>query len=232
MTYVVSNLHGHLDEYKSLLQIIKFSAERDVLYVLGDIVDIGPNPMGLIEDMSLRLNVYPIAGEHDFLAARMLMGYEKMQTAMQKGQSPDPAFAAELTDWIKEGGEPTLSGYRALDKDMQEGVVDYLTDMPLYEEVTVNGRDYLLLHEGIYDFTPDMELDWLEPEDFFSEAPDPTAKYFEDKTIIVGHTPTSEANGGADRIFYGNGTIFIDCGLGRGGRLACLRLEDGKEFYV
>ena len=59
-----------------------------------------------------------------------------------------------------------------------------------------------------------------------------TAKYFEDKTIIVGHTPTSESNGGADRIFYGNGTIFIDCGLGRGGRLGCLRLEDGKEFYV
>ena len=104
--------------------------------------------------------------------------------------------------------------------------------MPLYEEVTVNGRDYLLIHQGIYDFTPDVELDWLEPEDFFSEALDPTAKYFEDKTIIVGHTPTSESNGGADRIFYGNGTIFIDCGLGRGGRLGCLRLEDGKEFYV
>ena len=50
--------------------------------------------------------------------------------------------------------------------------------------------------------------------------------------MIVGHTPTSEGNGGADRIFYGNGSIFIDCGLGRGGRLGCLRLEDGKEFYV
>ena len=130
------------------------------------------------------------------------------------------------------GGEPTLSGYRSLDKDMQEGVLDYLSDMPLYEEVTVNGQDYLLIHQGIYDFTPDVELDWLEPEDFFSEALDPTAKYFEDKTIIVGHTPTSESNGGADRIFYGNGTIFIDCGLGRGGRLGCLRLEDSKEFYV
>ena len=30
----------------------------------------------------------------------------------------------------------------------------------------------------------------------------------------------------------GNNSIFIDCGLGRGGRLGCLRLEDGKEFYV
>ena len=39
MTYVVSNLHGHLEEYKALLQTIKFNADRDVLYVLGDIVD-------------------------------------------------------------------------------------------------------------------------------------------------------------------------------------------------
>ncbi len=232
MTYVVANLHGHLEAYQTLLQTIQFSAERDVLYVLGDIVDLGPEPMELIGDMSLRLNVYPIAGERDFRAAKLLVGYEKMQAAMQKGQAPDPAFAAELTEWIRDGGEPTLSGYRALDKDMQEGVIDYLSDMPLYEEVTVNGQDYLLLHQGIYDFTPDVELDWLEPEDFFSEAIDPTAKYFDGKTIIVGHTQTSESNGGADRIFYGNGTVFIDCGLGRGGRLGCLRLEDGREFYV
>lgn len=232
MTYVVSNLHGCFDEYKTLLQIIKFNADRDVLYVLGDIVDYGPNPMELIGDMSIRLNVYPIAGERDFLAARMLTGYEKMQAAMKKGDAPDPDFVSELTDWIKDGGEPTLSAYRALDKDMQEGVIDYLSDMPLYEEITVEGKDYLLIHQGIYDFTPDVELDWLEPTDFFSESIDPTAKYYDDKTIIAGHTPTTEENGGAGRIFYGNGTILIDCGLGRGGRLGCLRLEDGKEFYV
>ena len=232
MTYVVANLHGHLEEYKNLLSTIKFNADRDVLYVLGDTVDYGSDSMALIEDMSYRLNVYPIAGEHDFTAVKMLSGYEKMQAAMQKGQAPDKEFVAELTAWVQDGGEPTLSGYRALDKDMQEGVIEYLADMPLYEEITVNGHDYLLIHQGIYDFTPDVELDWLEVEDFFSESLDPTAKYFEDKTIIVGHTPTSESNGGADRIFYGNGTIFIDCGLGRGGRLGCLRLEDGKEFYV
>ena len=232
MTYVVANLHGHLEEYKTLLSTIRFNADRDVLYVLGDTVDFGPDPMGLVEDMSYRLNVYPIAGEHDYTAVKMLTGYEKMQEAVAKGQAPDKDLVSELTAWVQDGGEPTLSGYRKLNKDMQEGALEYLADMPLYEEVTVKGRDYLLIHQGIYDFTPDVELDLLEPSDFFSESLDPTAAYYEDKTVIVGHTPTSEANGGADRIFYGNGSIFMDCGLGRGGRLACLRLEDGKEFYV
>ncbi len=232
MTYVVSNLHGHYEAYKTLLETIRFNPDRDILYVLGDIVDYGPDAMALIGDMSLGLTIYPVAGEHDYRAVRMLAGYEKMQADMAAGNAPDPDFVAELTAWIHDGGEPTLSGYRALDKDMQEGVIDYLSDMPLYEEVTVDEKEYLLLHQGLYDFTPDMELDWLEPDDFFTDSIDPTAKYFEDKTIIVGHTPTSEEDAGAGRIFYGNGTIFVDCGLGRGGRLGCLRLEDGKEFYV
>ncbi len=232
MTYVVSNLHGHTEEFRALLQELRFNADRDIMYVLGDIVDIGPDPMGLVCDLSIRVNVYPVAGECDHRAAKMLAGYEEMQTAMQKGESPDPDFVAELTAWIKDGGEPTLSGYRALDKDMQEGVREYLSEMPLYEEATVGGKDYLLLHQGIYDFTPDVELDWLEPEDFFSEPIDPTETYFEDKTIIVGHTPTGEAGSPNSSIYRGKGTIFVDCGLGRGGRLGCLCLENGKEYYV
>ena len=55
MTYVVSNLHGHFEEYKTLLRTIQFNADRDVLYVLGDIVDYGPASMELIEDMSMSL---------------------------------------------------------------------------------------------------------------------------------------------------------------------------------
>ncbi|MCQ2430589.1 MAG: metallophosphoesterase [Clostridia bacterium] len=228
MTYVVSDLHGHLEEFRSLLEIIDFKENEDILYVLGDIVDYGPDPIGLINDLSVRVNVYPIAGEHDFTAYKMLVGYEKMLKTGKK----DPDFVGDMTDWISDGGQPTMDAYRQLDDDAREGVRDYLSDMPLYEEVTVKGKEYLLLHEGIYDFTPNLELDELEPDDFFSEAIDPTAHYFDDKIIIAGHTPVTEENGGDARIFYGNNTILIDGGLAEGGRLACLRLEDGREFYV
>lgn len=233
MTYVVSNLHGHTEAFHRLLDLIRFSERRDVMYILGDTVDLGPDSVGLINDLSVRSNVYPIAGEHDFRAAKMLSGYQSMMQARERGEAPDPDFVEEFTAWISEGGAKTVEAYRELpDDDAREGVLDYLSDMPFYEEININGIDYLLLHCGIYDFTPDMELDWLEPDDFFSEAIDPTQKYFENKTVIVGHTPTTEDNGGDGRIFYGNGSILIDCGLGRGGRLGCLRLEDGKEFYV
>lgn len=228
MTYVISNIHGHLDEFTTLLETIRFSEKRDVMYILGDIVDIGPDSIPLVNDLSYRTNVYCIAGEHDFKAAQMLTGYEKMMA----GETPDPDFVQAMTEWITDGGRATMEAYRELDADAKEGVLDYLSDMPFYEEIEVGGKTYLLLHCGIYDFCENLDLDELEPEDFFSEAIDPTAHYFDDKTIIAGHTITTEDNGGNGRIFYGNGSILIDCGLGRGGRLGCLRLEDGAEFYV
>lgn len=228
MTYVISDINGHLDEFRELLQKINFREKRDIMYVLGDIVDYGSQPIELIQDLSLRVNVYPVAGDHDFTAARMLSAYEKMLKTGERSAD----FAEELGEWIRDGGRTTMETYRELEDDDREGVLDYLTDMPLYEEVTVGGRDYLLLHRGIYDFTPNLELEDLEAEDFFSESPDPSDTYFEDKITIVGHTPTTEAENVEARIYHGNGIIFINCGLAQGGRLGCLRLEDGAEFYV
>ena len=57
----------------------------------------------------------------------------------------------------------------------------------------------------------------------------PDAEYplVEGKTLIVGHVRTKSG-----KIEHGEGSIFLDCGVENGGKLGCLRLEDGKEFYV
>lgn len=228
MTYVTSNIHGDYDSFKKLLQTISFK-DSDIMYILGDIVDIGEGSMELIEDISMRYNVYSIVGEHDYTALRMLSGFSKM---LESGETPDADFITEMTAWCADGGQETLAGFRALDDDMKEGAIDYLSDMALYEEVKVGGKNYLLVHAGIRDFSPSLELDFCGPEDFFSEPLDLTKKHYEDKTIIVGHVPTTEENGGDGRIFYGNGSIAIDCGAMRGGKLGCLCLDNGKEYYI
>ena len=38
MTYVISDIHGNYEKFQSILSQIKFS-DKDVLYVLGDVVD-------------------------------------------------------------------------------------------------------------------------------------------------------------------------------------------------
>ena len=223
MTYVISDIHGQYQKFKSILSQISFR-ESDTLYVLGDLVDYGEESMELLADLSVRVNVYAVAGEHDFLAARMLKGFSKM---LETGATPDPEYIEEMTAWVKDGGQPTLDAFRGLDKDQREGVLEYLEEMTLYEEITVKGQNYLLLHAGIADYSPDDELEDYLPEDFFAEPLDASYPLIEGTTVIVGHVPTRSG-----RIEYGQGSILIDCGAGEGGELGCLCLESGKEYYA
>ena len=228
MIYAVSNLHGNYAKFKELLTTISFK-ETDIMYVLGDIVDYGDEGLELIGDLSVRYNVYPIVGEHDYMAVKMLSGFEKM---LKSGEAPDKKFISQMTEWAADGGQVTLDAFRTLDAEMREGIIDYLSDMTLYEEVTAGGKEYLLVHAGIAEFKKGIDLEDLKPEAFFTEALDLTKKYFDDKTVVVGHNPTTEENGGNGKIFYGNGSIAIDCGEARGGTIGCLRLDDLKEYYV
>ena len=228
MIYAVSNLHGNYAKFKELLKVISFK-DTDIMYVLGDVVDYGEESMELVGDLSIRYNVYPIVGEHDYIAVKMLSGFEKM---LKSGETPDKKFIAKMTEWAAHGGQATLDAFRTLDAEMREGIIDYLSDMTLYEEVRAGGKDYLLVHAGIAGFKKGVDLDSLKPEAFFTEALDLTKKYYDDKTVVVGHNPTTEENGGNGKIFFGNGSIAIDCGEARGGTIGCLRLDDLKEFYV
>lgn len=223
MTYVMSDLHGDYKKFLEMVEKINLS-EQDILYILGDVLDYGEESMALINDLSVRLNVYPIAGEHDFLAARMLKGFDDM---LKSGATPDPEYIAEMTQWVQNGGQSTLDGYRALDEDGREGVLDYLSEMTLYEEVEINGENYVLLHAGIADYTDGDLLEDFMPEDFFSAPLDASRALIKDCTVVAGHVPTASG-----KIERGEGSILIDCGVCEGGRLGCLCLETGKEFYV
>lgn len=223
MTYVTGNLYGNYEKFKEMLSAISFK-DTDILYVLGDSVDIGENSMELIGDMSVRYNVYSVMGEHDYLAAKCLFGFDKM---LKNGGEPDGIYISNINKWMSMGGGDTLTAFRSLDEEMREGVLDYLTDMSLYDEVTVKGKTYVLVHKGIANFDPDLELDEYEPEDFITEPLDLTRKYYDDKTVITCHI--DEGEGGGDKIFYGNNSICL--ALNDTDRIACLCLETGKEYY-
>ena len=51
MNYVISDIHGCYKEFKTLLKNIGFSS-ADTLFVLGDMVDRGPDPIGVLRLMA------------------------------------------------------------------------------------------------------------------------------------------------------------------------------------
>ena len=229
MIYAVSDLHGSFDKFKRLLKEIRFS-DNDVMYVVGDIVDYGDEPIELLCDLSMRYNVIPIVGDHDYRALRLLRELDKM---LRGEAAPDPEVLGEMTAWIQDGGQKTMEGFKALDEEMKEGVLEYLEDMSLYEEVELRGKKYLLVHAGIADYDPDTDIEDYMPEDFITEPMDPDTKYFDDATIIAGHVPTYKVDGAeSGKIYHGEYGILVDCGAAFGEPLGCLRLEDMKEFSV
>ena len=229
MIYAVSDLHGSFDKFKRLLSEIKFS-DNDVMYVVGDIVDYGEQPIELLCDLSMRYNVIPIVGDHDFNALRLLGELDKM---LRGEAAPDPEVLSEMTEWIRDGGQKTMEGFKGLDEDMKEGVLEYLEDMSLYEEVEVGGKKYLLVHAGIADFDADTPLEDYMPEDFIRESADVDHRLIDGVTLIVGHRPTYEIAGAEKgKIYHGEGAVVIDCGAAFGEPLACLCLDNGKEYYI
>ncbi len=228
MNYAVSDLHGSFDKFKRLIDEIKLG-DNDFLYVVGDIVDYGEEPMELLCDLSMRYNVIPILGDHDYRAYRMLSELDKML----KGGSPDPEVLGEMTEWIQDGGQTTMEGFKALDDDMKEGVLEYLADMSLYEEVEAGGKKYLLVHAGIADFDGESELEDYMPEDFIHAPLDTTRPLIEGVTVVAGHTPTYTIESAEKgKIYHGEGSMIIDCGAAFGEPLACVCLDNGKEFYI
>lgn len=217
MTYVISDINGNYQKFKELMDNVLIN-DSDTLYILGDTVDFGDEPMELVEDISMRSNVYAVAGAHDYLAARMLYGFDKM---LKGGGTPDASYISEMTEWVANGGQTTLDGFRALDADAREGVLDYLTEMTLYEETVIKGKTYILMSRGIANYDADTDLEDYEPEDFFAD--DAEAPQMEDAIVVVGGEVTKSG-----KIERDGNVIRINCGA----KLACLCLENGKEFYV
>lgn len=223
MIYVVSNIHGNHSKFKELLEKISFS-DNDIMYVLGDIVDYGDETMEVVCDLSFRMNVYPVMGEHDAVAYKMLAGFDDM---VKNGKTPDAEFIAEMQAWSADGGDKTLASFRSLDEDMKEGVLDYLADMMPYEIAEVGDDKYLLVHAGIANFEKGKDLDDYDPEDFYTEPLDMNKQYFSHINVVVGHVPTASG-----KIVRNGKNIAIDCGVVNGGALACLCLDNGKEYYI
>ena len=48
--YVMSDVHGEDELFHAMLKQIRFS-EKDTLYILGDVIDRGPNGIALLQEI-------------------------------------------------------------------------------------------------------------------------------------------------------------------------------------
>lgn len=217
-TYVLSDLHGQYDKFMDMLKLTKFN-DNDKMYILGDIFDRGPDPLKILDYIICKKNIDFIPGNHEYMFLEFYNTYD-----------------ARL--WSYNGGKTTMTQLMKRGEDYLKALYDYLTKLPL---VKIHDK-FILTHAGLYlpknqnQYTLQEILSLQNAEfNLWSRSNINNERQYKDYTVICGHTPTLYVDPDQYQmsIVRRKGTIYIDCGATfSDGRLACLRLEDNKEFYI
>ena len=246
MHYVISDIHGNYDKYIALLEKIEFSDE-DTLFILGDVIDRGPDGIKVLQDMMLRSNVFPILGNHEYMALSslaVLMG--EITEDSVKDMSEETMNQPFL--WMANGGEPTMDAFFELSQEEKRDILEYLEEFDLFMELQCGGKNFVLVHGslGSFDFDPVKPLEEYDLDELLFERADYDKVYFPDKYLVTGHTPTRVIHARErgflyrelcptkyiDEVYMKNNHIAIDCGCVYGGKLAAICLETLEVFYV
>lgn len=233
MIYVSSDLHGcPLAEFEALLQRAGFS-DSDYLFLLGDVIDRGEHGADLLLWLTRQTNVQLILGNHEAMALACSFLFDEVTQETLTYLTPERLSLVE--NWIFNGGDPTIQGLRRIlqeDPQLLEGIWDYLRDAPLYEELQIGDRRFVLVHAGLGNFRPDRPLEDYAPDELLMERPSPYDRYFEDATVILGHTPTAYYGSQYRwRAMHTDTWVCIDTGAASGNKPMLLRLDDMAEFY-
>ena len=231
MIYVIGDIHGNKAKYDEMLTKLS-PADTDAVFVLGDVIDVGDDSIEILQDMMYRANIYPVLGEHEYMAKKILPLIAKAKTLDEAKTMLSGEDKADLDKWLAMKSEKTISDFLALGEEDKESIIDYLSEFQAYEEVEAGGKTFILVHAGINNFDAEKDLEDYSEEDFVFAQTDYTKAYFKNKYLITGHTPTVAINLKLmGKVYSKNGHIAIDCGAAYGGRLAAICLDALKLYY-
>ena len=231
-TYVMGDIHGEYDLFMELIDKLKLKDE-DTLYVIGDVIDRGPHPIKVLHKLMDMPNAVCLVGNHELMALECLKFLMKEITDMSI-EELDVKMLDNITTWQYNGSKTTIDEFRKLNMEEKQDVIDFIRDFLICEELSVNDKDYILVHAGLGNFSPDKFIDDYSLHELVWERADYQTKYFDDIVVVTGHTPTQTIaeNPKPGYIYRANNHIALDCGACfHGGRLAAICLDTGEEFY-
>ena len=192
---MTADIHGDAEKFHELLCNAPI-LPQDTLYILGDIIDRGSSGVDIIREIRKRSNVVLLKGNHEQMCVDTL------------GQK-NILGAKEL--WLHNGGESTCADLSWMcSAEERQDIVHYLSTLPEQLTITVNGRNYILVHAAPGE-TSEIRL-WARPDTIHWEDIIP-----ENTTAIIGHTPTkfiSNDRNSPMRIWHDQHFICVDCGCG------------------
>lgn len=211
-TIAIADIHGCNRTFRHLIFEVVRLQKSDSLYLLGDMIDRGPDSKGVI-DTILELQaagyaVRPIRGNHE-------------QMLLDSVHSP---VYKNVARWLANGGDATLESYGASAAEELGELIRYLETLPLYRTTD----SHIFVHAGL-DFTLDDPFSGEEAMLWKRSGSVNEAK-LNGRVLVSGHTPLplSKIRRSLSRLH-----IRLDNGCVQGGtlpevgNLVALELESG-----
>ena len=130
--YVTSDAHGHVRALDEALSKISLASD-DTLYVLGDMIDRGPDPVGVIKLVRSLPNAHVLKGNHEQIMLDAIIGQDPL----------------DAETWDINGGWTTRQQLNDMEFEAYEELVRWMATLPLYAVAETDERPYLLVHAGI-----------------------------------------------------------------------------------
>jgi bis(5'-nucleosyl)-tetraphosphatase (symmetrical) len=100
--YAIGDLQGCAHEFNALLRKLRFRPSRDTLWLVGDLVNRGPDSLGVLRRvMALGKSVVTVLGNHDLHLLATVAGRRELSPADTFHDVLDAPDADELIDWVR-----------------------------------------------------------------------------------------------------------------------------------
>ncbi|WNJ20675.1 metallophosphoesterase family protein [Pontibacter sp. G13] len=186
--FAISDIHGCNKTLRTLLERRLEITPKDELYLLGDLVDRGPDSKGVID--------YIIQLKEAGYQVNCLKGnHEEMMVQAARN-------SRETAMWLYNGGKETLQSFNIEDPgQISDKYLDFVDSLPFFYEVD----EYILVHAGL-NFIPEESNGKKEKAGFLWNMHNPLKdldammwirwwyedidwSWLKDRVIIHGHTP-------------------------------------------
>lgn len=184
-TYCISDVHGHINNLNSFVKTLD---KDDRVFVLGDVIDKGPDSMGCLELIMEDPRFTMLLGNHEYMMFDLL--------SQEPGSYSYRDAYVQWVDWNE--GEPTLTQYNELPRFKQLRVYNYIKSLPLdLPNVKVGDRTFYLVHscpqEDIKLTMEDVEYSDIKIASYIWDRVTPWDRLdTKGKIVIAGHTIVQE----------------------------------------
>lgn len=145
-TYVMSDIHGYLNRVSDLLRQVSFS-NSDELFVLGDVIDRGPQSaeaiIWAVEEAPR--NIHFLMGNHEDM---MLSVLKRDINAFCIDENRNWSYDEP---WSWNGGNYTMLALCDMTTPQwrQNILIPWLENLPFYFDVTLGEERYIMIHAGL-----------------------------------------------------------------------------------